>query len=234
MGAMLDAHQEIVLSDEMDALKYVQMGFSRDQVFNLSAKVAADQARSHRRKSGRGGQVYSYLVPNQWQGRAARARVVGDSRAAGSVKRLALDPTLLRRLRVLMVGIDVRFVQVVRNPYDTIATMMLRTGRSFESALDEYFRNWDAVATLRGRLLEDELLVVRQEGLLADPRKELRRLCSFLGVGCGEDYLEACCAILYRAPSKSRESIGWTQEQLGAISDRAASIDDLRAYSFEN
>ena len=234
VGAMLDAHPDIILSDELDALKYVEMGFTRDQVFSLSVQLAADQARSLRRKSGRAGQTYSYYVPGQWQGRVRRPRVVGDSRAAGSVKRLTRDAALLGRLRSLMHGTQLRFVQVVRNPFDTIATMMLRTGRSFESAFEEYFHNWDAVDALKPRLRADEFLMVSHESLLRDPRTELRRICSFLNVQCEDGYLEACASILYPAPSRSRDSISWTPEQRSLIQDRMSRIADLRAYSFDS
>lgn len=230
IGAMLDAHPEIILSDELDALKYVEIGFSRNQVFSLSAKLAENQARSQRRKSGRRGLVYSYFVPDQWQGYAPHARVVGDSRAAGTVKRLARNPLLLDRLRTLMAGIELRFVHVVRNPFDTIATMMLRTGRSFESAFEEYFRNWDAVCALRGLLQADELLMVSHEALIGDPRTELSRLCSFLGVDCEDGYVEACAAILYSKPSRTRDSVIWMPGQQAIVADRAARFDELRNY----
>jgi hypothetical protein len=234
VGAMLDAHPDIILSDELDALKYIGMGFSRNQLLALSAKVAADQARSHRQKSGRGGLTYSYFVPGQWQGRSTRPRVIGDSRAAGAIKRLARDSQLLGRLRSLMTGIDLRFVQVVRNPYDTIATMMLRRGRSFDNAFEEYFRNWDAVSAVRERLHPDELLVVRHEALLADPKGELRRLCSYLKVESEEGYLEACSAILYPSPSRSRDSVAWLPGQRARVEGRAATINELHGYSFDD
>lgn len=234
VGAMLDAHPNIILSDELDALQYVERGFTRNQVFSLSARTAEHQAGSHRRKSGRGGRVYSYFVPGQSQGRATQPRVIGDSRAAGAVKRLARDPALLARLRRLMAGIDLRVIQVVRNPFDTIATMMLRTGRSFASASDEYFGNWDAVSTVQERLRAEELFVIRHEALLADPQRELGRLCSFLGVESTDAYLEACATILYRSPSRSRDSIDWTSEQKAKLAALVAKVDALRAYSFDD
>lgn len=49
------------------------------------------------------------------------------------------------------------FVQVVRGPFDMIATMILRTRRSFDSAFLEYLRNWDAAYALQERLSADDL-----------------------------------------------------------------------------
>ena len=69
VGALLDAHPQVVLSDELDALRYVADGFGRDRVLALCLKVARDQHRRARRKRGRAGRVYSYAVPAS--GRAA-------------------------------------------------------------------------------------------------------------------------------------------------------------------
>lgn len=233
VGAILDAHPDIIVSDELDALRYVAMGFSRNQVFSLSWKTAAAQAKAQRRKAGRGGKSYSYFVPGQWQGRARRPLVVGDSRASGSVKRLTRNPRLLDKLRARMGPVRLRFVLVVRNPFDNIATMMIRTGRSFDSAFNEYFGNWDGLATIRQRIGAGELLVVHHEALLANPQEQLARLCSYLGVEADDEYLASCANILYPSPSRSRESVTWTQEQRSLIEGRIEAIEDLRGYVIE-
>jgi hypothetical protein len=83
VGALLDAHRQIVISDELDALRYVPYGFDRWQLTYGSLDIARRQALTQRRKAGRGGQTYSYHVPGQWQGRANDLRVVGIAARAG-------------------------------------------------------------------------------------------------------------------------------------------------------
>ena len=70
IGAMLDAHPEVILSDELDAMKYLRLGFSRDQVFHLSAKVAGDQAHESARSPGDPGRPTA--ITYQVNGRAGR------------------------------------------------------------------------------------------------------------------------------------------------------------------
>ncbi|MGQ0608704.1 MAG: sulfotransferase [Chloroflexota bacterium] len=233
VGALLDAHPQIVISDELDALRYVDIGFSARQVLYLSTAVARRQAQNERRKAGQGGTVYSYHVPGQWQGRHEELRVVGDSQAGWSVQRLARDPSLLGRLRRRVGRIDLRFIHVSRNPYDNISTMMLRGGRTFESAFERYFANCEALVVLAERIGAEHVLRLRHEDVILDPRSSLTRACTFLGVDAPRDYLEACASILYASPSRSREKVTWTAERRALVQARISEFDFLEGYDFE-
>lgn len=232
VGALLDAHPQIVISDELDALRYIDAGFSARQVLSLSMSVSRRQARNERRKAGLAGTVYSYHVPGQWQGRYRNLRVVGDSQAGWSVQRLDRDPSLLERARRRFGAVDLRFIHVARNPFDNIATMMLRGGRTFESAFERYFANCEAIVRLGGRIGDEHLLRLRHEDVILSPRESLGRACAFLGVDAPEEYLEACAGILYPAPSRSREKVAWTEEQRGRVEARIAEFDFLAGYAF--
>ncbi len=232
LGALLDAHPEIALSDELDALKYVAAGFRRDQVLWLSVQVARDQAHRQRQKRGRSGKIYSYEVPGQWQGRTTDMRIVGDSNAGGTVRALSEDPLLLDRLRSVMRGLDLRFVHVARNPYDNIATMMLRSGRSFESAFERYFQNWELIERLLERIGPEAVHHVRHEQLVTDPRSSLAAVVRFLGAEPSAEYLDACAGVLYDSPSRTRHSVDWSAEQRARIDARIAETNGLDGYSF--
>lgn len=232
VGALLDAHPQIVISDELSSLLYLEKGYSRDQLLWLSLHTARDQARRLRQKRGRGGKVYSYAVPGQWQGRAQDLRVVGTSDAGRTLRALADDPELLERLRHRLQGIDLRFIQVMRNPYDNIATMMLRSGRTFESAFSRYFEGWRLIEQLLPHIGHEPFWQMRHEDLVANPHRELDQLCSFLGVPAPEDYLEACAGIIFPSAAQSRESIDWTEEQRHRIDAAISETAGLSGYSF--
>ncbi|MEJ7803269.1 MAG: sulfotransferase [Candidatus Limnocylindria bacterium] len=232
VGALLDAHPQIIISDELDALRYIDAGFSARQVLYLSMSVSRRQARNERRKAGLGGTVYSYHVPGQWQGRHRDLRVVGDSRAGWSVQRLDRDPSLLSRVRRRFGVVDLRFIHIVRNPFDNIATNMLRGARTFESAFELYFANCEAIVRLGQRIGDEHLLRLRHEDVILSPRESLGRACAFLGVDAPEAYLEACAGILYPTPSRSREKIAWTDEQRARVDARIAEFDFLAGYGF--
>ncbi|HEY3168098.1 MAG TPA: hypothetical protein VGK57_12760, partial [Candidatus Binatia bacterium] len=117
IGSLLDAHSNAVIADELDALKYIQAGFSRDQLFYLLLRGSRRAAKAGRQRTG-----YSYYVPGQWQGRFDKLRVIGDKAGGASAIRLAAFPFLLDTLSN---GFNTRlkFIHVTRNPYDVISTM---------------------------------------------------------------------------------------------------------------
>ena len=75
VGSLLDAHPDIVVSHELDALQYVAVGYPASAAVHARARARRDQRRRRRKSWG-----YSYAVPGQWQGRFARLQVVGDKR----------------------------------------------------------------------------------------------------------------------------------------------------------
>jgi hypothetical protein len=233
VGALLDAHPQIVISDELDALRYLPLGFDRWQLMYGSVEIARRQAATLRQKAGREGRTYSYHVPGQWQGRSENLRVVGDSRAGWTTRRLAADPGLLDRLRERMSPLQLRFIHVVRNPFDNIATMMLRGGRTFEDAFGQYAANCEAIVPLAERIGPDSLSRIRHEDLVLDPRATLATLCRFLGVEAQPDYLDATAGILFRSPSRSREGVEWPAERVSRVDELIGRFDYLAGYAID-
>ncbi len=62
---------------------------------------------------------------------------------------------------------------------------------------------------------------------------ELRRLCDFLGVTAGEDYLKACAGIVHPAPSRTRHRERWSAEPVETVRERMAEYDFLRGYTWD-
>ncbi len=233
LGALLDAHRRAVISDELDALRFVSRGFRRDQVLELSVEMARHQARAERRKAGRDGRVYSYFVPGQWQGRFERLDVVGDSRAGWTVRRLAADPGLLGRVEALMQPSEVRFIHVLRNPFDNISTMVIRSGRWLDDAIDRYLENCRSILALAERTGPDRILRLRHEALVTEPRPTLARACTFLGLDAPDEYLDACAGILFAAPSRTRDRVAWEPADVGRVERGIEEFEFLRGYGFD-
>lgn len=231
LGGLLDAHPEVILADEVDALKYVEAGFTRDQIFHLLFKGSRSEARKGR-VTARRLTPYSYAVEGQWQGRVTTPRVVGDSKSGTSTRRLAASPELLDRLPRVMSGVDVKLIQVIRNPFDPISVMMVRGNRSFRNAIDHYFGACDALIEIRRRVDAACLLPVRHETFVADPRAGLAELCRFVGVDADPSYLRACSQIIRREPDRSRDMVAWTRPWIDEVEQRSATVDFLEGYSY--
>jgi hypothetical protein len=225
VGSLLDAHPEIVVSHELDALKYVAAGYHRTQLFALVLEHAKSNAAAGRKSWG-----YSYAVPGQWQGRYDRLAVVGDKRGRATTARLADQPELLDRLAAA-VGVPVSVVQVVRDPFDNIATMWRRAPSStLDAQVDEYFALCAAVDSITARVDPGRFHRVRLEELIVDPRRCVTDLCGFLNVPAESGYVEACASIVFGSPRRTRDDAPWTAELSGEVEQRARTHGWLAPY----
>jgi hypothetical protein len=232
LGGLLDAHPWIVLSDEVDALRYVEAGFPRDQLFHRIVRGSRAELRKGR-VTARRLQPYSYLVPGQWQGRTECPLVVGDGTCGTATRRLHENPDLLDRLRGIVPGVDVKVLHVIRNPFDPISVMMVRGRRTFENAIEHYFRACHALTDIRWRIPPEDLLPVRHEDFVSRTPRELGRVCGFLGVDAPPAYLNACTSIIRDAPDRSRDLVEWTPFWIRRVERELTAFDFLEGYSYE-
>jgi Sulfotransferase family len=233
LGGLLDAHRQVILADEADALQYVDAGFDRDELFHVLLRGSRAEARKGR-VTARRLVPYSYAVPGQWQGRAEGPRVVGDSTTGTSTRRLGEDQALLDRVERLARDVDVKFIQVIRNPFDPISVMMVRGHRSFENAIEHYFSACATLVALRRRVDPAALLPVRYEDAVADPAAVLRDACAFVGVEPDREYIDACTGIVRTQPDRSRDMVEWTRKWIDVVERRTADFAFLDGYSYEN
>jgi hypothetical protein len=234
IGSLLDAHPHIVLADEIDALYYVQAGFKKEQIYHLLLKGSQREALKGR-VTARRLTPYSLAVPGQWQGRYQKLKVIGDSKAGPSTRRLGREPELSWHVKQVMAGVDLRFIQVIRNPYDPISAMIMRGRRTFENAIDHYFNYCETLAAFRKRVPDfGSLLAVRYEDFVGQPKEHLCDLCHFLGVEANDTYLDACAGIVRTSPDQYRHMVTWSPHWIGVVHDRIDQFDFLAGYTYEN
>lgn len=231
VGALLDAHPEAVIAHELDAARYFRAGFRRSQVYWLILR--------NDREFTRGGAAarieYTYAVPNQWQGRHRRLRVIGDKKGGRTSRDLRLHPELIERVR-REVGVPLRVIHVTRNPYDTIATMWRRKGAEakLEERVSHYFSLVETVTGLKDRLDPGEIMDVRHEELIRDPGAVLRAIGDFLDLEIDDHYIRDCASILFSSPRPSRQNAPWTPELVAHTQGEIDRFDFLAGYSFES
>jgi len=232
IGSLLDAHPNVVISHEQDALGYIFARFSRYQIYSLLLRNS-DRFTG----AGRKWHKYDYAVSNQWQGRFERLLVIGDKQGEGSSLRLKACPWLLDRMRKT-VQVDIRIIHVCRNPFDQITTMTQRRKKRFQGdlskAIDHFVGLCEVVAETKKRLDRDELFDLKHERFVADPGGCLAEICQFMNLEAPGDYLDACSSIVFGSPRKRRQNVDWSHE----LKDRVHEIIDrhefLHGYSFDD
>jgi hypothetical protein len=232
LGSLLDAHPEIILADEVGALNYLLAGFKREQIFHLLVK-GSRREEIKGRVTARRLVPYSYKVPGQYQGRYIRLRVIGDGKAGSTTQLFGLNPGALKRLQVEMDGLNLRFIQTIRNPFDPISVMMVRGKRTFENSIGHYFTSCEMLSKLREQIGPENLISVRYEEFVRDPEDHLERLAAFLGVDALQDWICACASILRAEPDVQRNMVHWQPEWIRMVESNIQKYDFLQGYSFK-
>jgi hypothetical protein len=233
VGALLDAHPNAVIANGLGDLKYVHVGFGRVRLYHLLLENARDTARVGRPS---GPVPYTFAVPGQWQGRFERIRVIGDKQAEGVALRLRARPWLLERLR-WTVGVPIRFVHVVRNPFDNISTLAMRAADGYaldlEAAANDYLGLCDTVMRVKERMRDEEMIEVHHERFVEDPVTALEELCHGLALEAPAGYLEQCARVVREEPHTTRHEVEWSARLRREVERRSKAFSFLRDYAFE-
>jgi hypothetical protein len=237
VGALLNAHPNIVMSNELNVIRRLRTVLNAKQTFYLIYLVSGRQVR----RGSVGGGGYSYSVPGQWQGKHRALRIIGDRKAGATSYEIFKNPALLETLN-RKVLLDKKFVHVIRNPFDTITTTFRKTfplrGEDADGHLareiNNYFARCSAVRMIEKRFGAAAVHHMYLEQLIADPVGQLRDLCGFLGVDAPEDYLRDCAAIVTKDAHRARESLAWSDRHVYMVKKGMQECHWLADYKFES
>jgi Sulfotransferase domain len=228
VGSLLNAHPEMVVAHESDFMRYVRPGISRNALFAMLLLRDRQFAAVDRRFHG-----YAYSLPDSYQGRFTRLRVIGDKHAGRATRSLHDDPDLLEHLRT-RVGVPLRIIHLVRNPFDNIASIAQNRGRPLSFAIRVYQTLGDWVDLITPQLDSAELFEIRYERIIADPVESLHDICRFIGVDATPSYVNACAPLIDGGGRRGRDRLSWSSDDVGMVEDLIASRPCLAGYSFEN
>lgn len=235
VGALLNAHRDAVISHEVNAPPLILAGCSRDELYSrILARAYWFNLRGNKAhlRPVPGGPSYPYQVPNQWQGRFDRLRVIGDKRGGSVTLAIGQHPDFFERVRRL-VGIPLRLIHVVRNPFDNISAISLWHDLTLEESIDFYFEHCKTTARLHDFCDATEVITIHHEEVIQKPRSVLSHLCTFLDLEIYPGYLEDCCSIVFDKPSHTRRKIPWPVALVRDVENRARSYPVLDGYEFE-
>lgn len=228
LGALVTAHPDAMVSHELDALKYVRVGCSRRQLFQLIRARDLWFAAQEAQWNG-----YKYAVPGQWQGRIRTLQVIGDKKGGLTAERLSRYPWLLDKLEKT-VGYPSYYVHIVRNPYDNIATMARLNRLSVSEQVETYFQMVAACDAARERTEPGRWFDGSNEELIASPISLLERLAAFFGLTPEPDWLEACAAVVFDSPTRTRDTVEWPDAVRREVEVRASKHALLKDYTFDD
>ena len=228
VGSLLDAHPDIVISHELDALRYLRAGFGRERIFSLILEKDKVFTGKGRQWTG-----YDYEVENQWQGKYRKLRVIGDKKGGGSSRHLQAKPGIIKKLKKEM-QLPIRLIHIVRHPLDNIATHNRKWSvrPTLQEAIDSYFRRVEANAKLQREVNPSEWIELTHEEFVDQPKESLKKLILFLDVEPDEDYLDTAAKKVFKSTTNSRNKIDWPSKMVEQVKERSQKYDFLRHYTF--
>jgi len=233
IGSLLDAHSDIVISNEMNALHFFKKNYLRHQIFYFILKNAQKHA-----EIGRSNSDYNYVVPNQWQGKYRKLIAIGDKKG-GKSSSIFGDKNHIKLLhKVKKVSqAKLKIIHVIRNPFDNVSTMVLRqvkkngkelTEELFNQKVDRYLKRLETNAKLKAQIPND-ICDVHLEDFIANPKEELIRIFQFLEINVSQEYIKDCSSIVWDKTNQSRFDLSyWTTERVQMF------LNNIRQYSFLN
>lgn len=231
IGTLLNAHRNILISHNLDALEYIKNGFNRDDLYLLIME-------RDRWLSSRGRKIggYSYQVPGQYQDYNEKLLVIGDKRARQTSEHFQNYPQLLAKLPEIL-GMPICLIQHIRNPWDNISSIYLkndiRRGRSLATIIDWYFKLLEATcATIRTAGNKVHIVQTYHEDLIHDPKTVIAQLLDILGVPGDDSYFQSCRDFVHITPRQTRNNVIWTPSLTDKVAERARNFPELARYQY--
>ena len=230
IGALLDAHPQIIISHEQNILEYLRRGYSRHQLFWLMIRNSRLFAKHGRKWNG-----YSYQVPGLWQGKYRNLLVIGDKKGGGTTHLFARDTKLLNEIHNVFVKSYA--IHVIRNPFDIISTQAKRANPSnitepgLEKQINHFFKMVDVIDKIK-KTSRLNILDIYFEDFISEPDAELRKVLDFLNIEANDEYFESCTRIINKKIHKSRFEIHWTADLISKVELQINKFDFLKNYKY--
>ncbi len=203
VGSLIDAHPDAVIAHELHALKHLIKGAG---ITELSSAI---QLNAHLFDLlGRAYTGYNYAVPGQWQGRHRNLVLIGDKKGNGTTRLLRRHPDCLDKLEERL-QTPLCFINVIRDPFDNIATKAKRTGVSAAEATRRFFANVRTLDALT-RARPEQVKTVYLDDLIERPKDVLSDLVTWLSLSTDEPgYLDAAASLIFERPKRTRDQVDW-------------------------
>ena len=257
IASMMDAHPNIIIAHEFYLFdkwaKKVPSVRKKSSLFNDLYRNSYDSALQGWRTPQKVQKGYTLELGGAWQGRFDQLKVIGDKTAGDTAMKCHHSPEKFKEMYQGLqdtVGIPIRVLHVVRNPYDMISTVVLYNAldkhevkveasqeHKFNSsvllrnAVVNVFAKADGVVKMINSC-HLNILEIHIEDLIEDPKKVIQRICYFLELECSKEYLQKCYDKTFKTLSRSRDLVMWTPGLLARVQREKEKYPFFERYSF--
>lgn len=230
VGSLLDAHPNVMVAHEVNALKLHALRFPVDHIDALLYENSRSLAQAGRGESG-----YDYEVPGMFQGTHTTLQILGDKDARRDTSILLRTPKMLARLQRRLGARRLRVFHVVRDPFDTLSTIWGRPDRTWveretpppREMIDGFFALARACVAVHS---EVDVCTISHEDLVADAGSVVETMCGYLDIDCADDYRNACASLVRPTVHNSRTAVPWDEATATYVSEQMAEFHFFSRY----
>lgn len=259
IGSVIDGHPNAVMAHEYKLFNKCSkfdpqstMFKSKANIFNSLYRSSAFSAKGGWRSDSATSKGYN-LHMTEWHGNFSTLKVIGDKSGGITAKYFYHNYTLIEicyQQLLDTIQIPLQFIHVVRNPFDMIATAVIRRetgiedmrkllfkGQKIEVPLERYedtttsiFHFAEAVTRVKNLA---SVLEIHQEDYIRSPRHHVLMICTALDLPCPEEFIDDCEKKTYREVTRSRDILFWPPAVKQRIEDGLKNYPFFSSYSFE-
>ena len=220
--SILDAHSEVMISNELIIVKYVKQG---ERWETILGRIERNVKKFKQKPIWTG---YNYKVDIHFK-KNKTIKVIGDKKAYLTTMLLIQDPPLLSKL-IKWSPLPIKVIHCVRNPYDVISTKSRRINQSIDSIITTYFKAEFAASQVGKIVGKDNYFQFYHEDLIYNPHQTINQLLQFFHLEAPEQYYQACSKLIYDRPNKSRYKSEWSEQEKKNVQEQANSLPHLKKY----
>lgn len=249
VASLMDGHPNMLIANQFSVYRRLMEDSDKlltkeqlfDDLYNRSVFVAKVAGLVDRKG-------YTLHIEGSCQGSFTELKVIGEKTGGLTMniyRRSAREFYDLHNRLTEILHIPLRVIQVIRNPYDMIATEVLYEQLGFtwkqnaslvteddkfhdtdalKSGVEKTFRKARNIQKMR-KELNLTVLEIHNSDLIHYTRETIQTICKFLDVDCPEWYLELCDEKVYKQVSRSRLLVNWDGV-------RAVVKTKMRSYPF--
>ena len=259
IGSMLDAHPNVIVAHEfflfLNMSQDLRLTRGRALLYNELYRNSYMSANGGWRNNNNTQKGYSLDIDGSWQGRFTKLKVIGDKCGGDTTRMYSRKSRLFKTLYQLLrnsVKVPIKVLQVIRNPFDMIATLTLYRGSGIRevkvnATVSHKYRNHTVLRKAANSILEIANSVSRMvpdvrlsplqvycEDLIAHPTETMSKICEYLNLECSSEFLQMCADKTFKSVSMSRHLVEWDLDMLSSLIKEIKTFPFFRRYSFES
>ena len=249
VGSMLDAHPNMIIAHEYYTFEKIRQIYNnRSKLFNELYMNSRNSAMSGWRSLKPNGKGYSLNI-DAWQDHFSELKVIGDKCGGNTVhaymKAGTRGKALYHQLKAT-VKIPIKVLQVVRNPFDMVATQTIYQSsynrkkwiknthkytnyKSLRREIDTFVEHTRGLDTMVHDLVLSPLYVYCED-LIAHPVETISNICQFLNLDCSTQYLQNCAENTFKNVSTTRNLVEWDTSGLELLQREIMQFPFFKRY----